>query len=134
AALVTIRTIVANRLPQQAAHVGAVLLDGLKALESRYAFIGHPRGRGLLLGFDLVADRATGQPLPDRHCRSFFQSCLDEGLIVMGYNARVRIHPPLVLTEEEARLGLDALEGACQVLERELTPAMSEPVGSPEAS
>jgi 4-aminobutyrate aminotransferase-like enzyme len=105
----------------------------LKALESRYAFIASARGCGLLLGFDLVADRAQATLLAGKQCQRFFQLCLDEGLILMSYNARVRIHPPLILTEDEARLGLAALDRACQSLERELAPAMSARVGSPEA-
>jgi len=88
----------------------------------------------LLLGFDLVSDRAAATPLAGAHCQTFFRACLDEGLILMAYNARVRIHPPLVLTEDEARLGLEALDHACQTLERVLRPAMSEPVASSETS
>jgi 4-aminobutyrate aminotransferase-like enzyme len=133
AALITIRTIVRDRLAARAEQVGGVLLDGLKQLESRYAFISGARGRGLLLGFDLVSDGAAATPLAGAHCRTFFRACLDEGLILMAYNARVRIHPPLVLTEDEARLGLAALDRACRTLERVLSPAMSEPVASPEA-
>jgi 4-aminobutyrate aminotransferase / (S)-3-amino-2-methylpropionate transaminase / 5-aminovalerate transaminase len=133
AALATIQTIVRDRLADNAARVGALMLDGLKALESRYAFIASARGCGLLLGFDLVADRAKGTFLPTKQCQRFFQLCLDEGLIVMSYNARVRIHPPLILTEDEARLGLAALDRGCHSLERELAPAMSERIGSPDA-
>jgi 4-aminobutyrate aminotransferase-like enzyme len=117
AALITIRTIVRDRLAARAAQVGGYLLDGLKQLESRYAFVTQARGRGLLLGFDLM-DRATSKPLAATHCQAFFRACLDEGLILMAYNARVRIHPPLILTEDEARLGLEALDRACQTLER----------------
>jgi 4-aminobutyrate aminotransferase-like enzyme len=78
-----------------------------------------------------VSDRAVATPLAGAHCQTFFRACLDEGLILMAYNARVRIHPPLVLTEDEARLGLEALDRACQTLERVLTPAA---VASSEAS
>jgi acetylornithine/succinyldiaminopimelate/putrescine aminotransferase len=134
AALVTIRTIVRDRLAARAAQVGGFLLDGLKRLESRYAFISRARGRGLLLGFDLVSDGAVAAPLAGAHCQTFFRACLDEGLILMAYNARVRIHPPLVLTEDEARLGLEALDRACRTLERVLIPAMSEPVAPSEVS
>jgi 4-aminobutyrate aminotransferase-like enzyme len=70
------------------------------------------RGRGLLIGIDLVKDRKTKEPLPKAQCEKFFIEGLKRGLIAMSYSPRVRIHPPLILTEAEAREGLLIMEEA----------------------
>jgi 4-aminobutyrate aminotransferase-like enzyme len=49
---------------ENAARMGAMLKARLEALKQRYPFIGDVRGEGLLLAFELVADRATMAPLP----------------------------------------------------------------------
>src|SRR5262249_40525317 len=92
AALVTIQTIVDERLVENSARVGQLFLDGLRALAERRRGIAHVRGCGLLIGFDLV-DRVKGALLPKAECVAFFKDCLAAGLIAMSYSPRVRIHP-----------------------------------------
>jgi len=72
--------------------------------------IGDVRGVGLLIGMDLVADRRTKEPLPSRVTEAIFLGALRRGLLLMGYFSRVRINPPLVLSEREARDGLAILD------------------------
>ena len=57
AALVTIQTIVEDDLAQNAASTGELFREGLRAIEKRRGMIANIRGRGLLIGFDLVDDR-----------------------------------------------------------------------------
>lgn len=118
AALVTIRTILDDRLVENARRVGGLLLDGMNVLAARHRNIANVRGRGLLIGFDLVDDR-TGAPLAKSRCIEFFKHGLAEGVILMSYTPRVRIHPPLILTDEEARAALRMLDSAFARLERE---------------
>jgi 4-aminobutyrate aminotransferase-like enzyme len=110
AALATVETIIDEGLVENAARVGAVLLDGLRALQEKYEFIGDVRGRGLLIGMDLVTDRQTKEPLPSQVTESIFLGALRRGLLLMGYFSRVRINPPLVLSEQEARDGVAILD------------------------
>ena len=110
AALTTVQTILDEGLVENAARVGAVLLDGLRGLQEKYEFIGDVRGVGLMIGMDLVADRATKQPLPAPVTEAIFLGALRRGLLLMGYFSRVRINPPLVLTEREARDGVAILD------------------------
>ena len=110
AALATVETIIDEGLVENSARVGAVLLDGLRALQEKYEFIGDVRGRGLMIGMDLVTDRTTKEPLPAKVTESIFLSALRRGLLLMGYFSRVRINPPLVLTEREARDGVAILD------------------------
>jgi 4-aminobutyrate aminotransferase-like enzyme len=111
AALVTIKTIVEDRLADNAARVGQMLQDGLAGIATRRRSIANVRGRGLLIGFDLVGgDRRSFLPKPD--CVEFFKDCLGEGVIAMSYSPRVRVHPPLILTVDEARQALDVFDAA----------------------
>jgi 4-aminobutyrate aminotransferase-like enzyme len=115
AALVTIQTILSDKLVENSAEVGGLLRDGLQALAMRHRFIASVRGQGLLLGFDLVSDQETKNPLTKQKCIEFFKRCLEEGLIAMSYTPRVRIHPPLILTIEQANSALAIID---RVLER----------------
>jgi 4-aminobutyrate aminotransferase-like enzyme len=120
AALVTLETIMADRLVDNSARVGAVLLGALQALQEKYAFIGDVRGRGLLIGFDLVTSRRTKEKMPKAICERFFAECLKRGLIMMGYAPRVRIHPPLVLSEAEALEGVRRIDAALAAIAAEV--------------
>lgn len=119
AALTTVQTIVDDRLDDNAARVGAVLLDGLRGLQEKYEFIGDVRGVGLLIGMDLVRDRKSKEPLPSAVTESIFLAALRRGLLLMGYFSRVRINPPLVLTEREARDGVAILDEVFAEVERD---------------
>lgn len=110
AALTTVETILDEDLVENSQRVGAVLLHELRNLQNKYEFIGDVRGSGLLIGMDLVSDRATKEPLSSAVTEQIFRAALRRGLLLMGYFARVRINPPLVLTETEARDGVAILD------------------------
>jgi 4-aminobutyrate aminotransferase-like enzyme len=119
AALTTVETIVEERLVESSARVGSVLLGELRALQEKYPFIGDVRGRGLLIGMDLVKDRRTKEPLAPPVTESIFLAALRRGLLMMGYFSRVRINPPLTLSEDEAREGAAILDEVFAEVERE---------------
>ena len=110
AALTTVETILDEELVDNAERVGAILLRELRRLQEKYAFIGDVRGSGLLIGLDLVKDRATKEPLSSAVTEQIFLGALRRGLLLMGYFSRVRINPPLILTETEARDGVAILD------------------------
>ncbi len=110
AALTTVETILDEGLIDNAARVGAFLLDELRGLQEKYEFIGDVRGVGLLLGMDLVKNRATKEPLAREVSEQIFLGALRRGLLLMGYFSRVRINPPLILSESEARDGVAILD------------------------
>lgn len=110
AALTTIQTILSEDLVANAEHVGAFLLRELRKLQEKHDIIGDVRGAGLLIGLDLVKDRKTKDPLAKEISERIFLECLRRGLLVMGYFSRMRINPPLILTESEARDGVAILD------------------------
>ncbi len=110
AALTTLETIIDEELVDNAERVGAVLLHELRRLQDKYEFIGDVRGAGLLIGLDLVKDRSTKEPLASAVSEQIFLGALRRGLLLMGYFSRMRINPPLILTETEARDGVAILD------------------------
>jgi len=119
AALVTIQTILADKLVENSAGVGGVLRDGLQELARRHRSIANVRGQGLLIGFDLVTDLDTKALLTKEKCIAFFKDCLADGLIMMSYTPRVRVHPPLILSAEQASSALGIIDRALERLEAE---------------
>ena len=109
---VTAQTIVDDNIVTNSARVGKILLNGIRKLQEKYEFIGDVRGRGLMIGFDLVKDRKTKEFLPKPLCKKFFFESLRRGVIMMSYTPRVRIHPPLILSEAEALEGVAKMDEA----------------------
>jgi 4-aminobutyrate aminotransferase / (S)-3-amino-2-methylpropionate transaminase / 5-aminovalerate transaminase len=106
----TIKAIVRENLVENSRKVGSVLLRRLSALKEKYEFVGDVRGRGLLIGIDLVRDRTSKALLGRKVAATIFQEALKRGLLMMGYFPRIRINPPLVVTEEQAEAGAAILD------------------------
>jgi 4-aminobutyrate aminotransferase len=105
-------------LQGNARRVGAILLDGLRALE--HGIVGQVRGRGLMIGIEFVRPGTT-DPDPGATLR-VFDLCRAGGLLVGKgglYGNVLRIGPPLTLTEEEAREGLTVLADAIAAADAE---------------
>ena len=106
----------AEKLDQRARELGAHLRDGLLELAGRHPVIGDVRGRGLLVGLELVLDRRTRQPA-DALGAAVTRRCLELGLhmnVVQlpGMGGVFRIAPALTSTREELDLGLAILDQA----------------------
>jgi 2,2-dialkylglycine decarboxylase (pyruvate) len=105
-------------LVERARIAGARLEAGLRALQQRYGCIGDVRGRGLLLGLEIVQDRHMKKPAPALGA-SITRRCMELGLsmnIVQlpGMGGVFRIAPPLTVSDSEIDLGLDLLGRAIQ--------------------
>ncbi len=111
AALATIK-LLRESLVANAAAVGAFLLDGLKALQEKHAIIGDVRGKGLMIGVELVKDRATKErAIAERD--ALVHKCFYKGLLVLGAGRNaVRLSPPLTLTKPQAETALRILDEA----------------------
>ncbi|NJD67752.1 MAG: aspartate aminotransferase family protein [candidate division NC10 bacterium] len=118
AGLATLEVILKDQLVANARRVGVVMLKQLEALKEKYPFIGDVRGRGLLLGIELVKDRETKEPLAKHHAQRLFQACLKRGLLAMCYSYNIRINPPLLITEAQALDGLAILDEAFAELQK----------------
>ena len=111
AALATIR-LIRERLMQNAADVGGHLLAGVTALMEKHAIIGDVRGRGLMIGVELVRDRKTKERATTERDR-VVRECFNRGLLVLGAGQNaIRLSPPLVLSKEQADTAIRILDGA----------------------
>jgi len=119
AGLASLEIILKENLVKNADRVGAVMLKRLEALKEKYRVVGEVRGRGLLLGIELVKDRRTKEPLGKDVTQALYQECLRRGLCAMTYSATVRINPPLMISEETALAGLAILDEALEAVVRE---------------
>jgi 2,2-dialkylglycine decarboxylase (pyruvate) len=95
---------------------GARLESGLRAIMQRQPCVGDVRGRGLLLGLEIVKDRESRDPDHDRGDR-ITAKCLDLGLSMNivrlpAMGGVFRIAPPLTVSDEEIDLGLSILDEA----------------------
>ncbi len=105
-----------EKLDQRAGELGAYLAQGLLSLQERHAAIGDVRGRGLLVGLELVLDSETKQPA-DELGAAVTRRCLELGLhmnVVQlpGMGGVFRIAPALTSTTAELDLGLEILDQA----------------------
>lgn len=114
-----------ERMPDRVRHLGGLLRGGLLDLQERHLLIGDVRGRGLLQGVELVADRVTKQASDDAGAL-VTRRCLELGLHMnvvqlRGMGGTFRIAPPLTVTEDELARGLAILDRAIGEVSAELS-------------
>lgn len=99
----SLEIITRERLVDRARQVGRLLRDGIQALSEQFKSIANVRGEGLLIGFDLVEPTDPKRFWTASRCKELFKAMLSRGLLGMAYAPRVRINPPLVITEAQAQ-------------------------------
>ena len=120
-ALRNIEIMEGERLVDRAAETGAYLLDGLRDLLSHKA-VGEVRGKGLLIGVELIKNRATKEQLDPAQFAAVIDFCRDSGVIVgrsgggRQYGTTIAICPPLVITRAECDRIVDTLGRALATL------------------
>ena len=110
AALTTIEIIESEGLVENAREVGAFALERLQEMKTRHPLIGDVRGRGFLIGVELVTDRASKAPAGDA-AESVLYRCLDRGLSFKTTMGNVlTLTPPLVTTRAQMESALAIVE------------------------
>jgi 4-aminobutyrate aminotransferase/(S)-3-amino-2-methylpropionate transaminase len=112
AARVAIETILEEGLVDHSRALGARMMAEMKTWERTVPIVNDVRGRGLMIGMDLVVPGTT-KLLPKDVTRWIFDTLLSRGVLAMIYNPEVRINPPLVIREADA---MEALATMKQVL------------------
>ncbi len=113
----TLQVILRDKLVDNAAKVGAAMLKRLTEMKAKRPAIGSVRGRGLMIGVDLVNPK-DGKPLDKAVCREIFEEGLKRGVLTMAYNPSLRINPPLVISETDALKGLALLDESLDAVSR----------------
>jgi taurine-pyruvate aminotransferase len=121
-ALRNIEIIEAERLVDRSAEMGTYLLDGLRGL-MRHKIVGDVRGKGLLLGVELVKDRTTKEPVDPGQITAVVDFCRNSGLLVgrggggRRYGNTITLSPPLVISRAECDRIVDTLDRALATLD-----------------
>jgi adenosylmethionine-8-amino-7-oxononanoate aminotransferase len=123
AAAVAVRNIeilLEERLAERSATLGAYLIDGLKARLMRHAIVGDIRGKGLLVGIELVADRASRLQLSGALVQGVVDHCRRNGVIVgrsaggARHSNTIVLSPPLIITRSECDTLIETLDKALE--------------------
>ena len=112
AALAVLDVLYSDGLLQQGAELGDKVRSRLQDMQSKYEIIGEVRGKGAMLGIELVKDRETKEPATDE-TKKLTQVCYDKGLIILScgkYGNVIRTLMPLVITDDQLERGLQILE------------------------
>jgi 4-aminobutyrate aminotransferase len=118
AALATL-TLLHTTLMANAAAVGVHMMAGLEALAGKHPLIGDVRGRGLMIGVELVRDRQTKERA-GRERDAVVLAAFRRGLLLLGAGANsIRLSPPLVLTRDQAEIAVRILDEALTEVEHQ---------------
>ena len=109
AALATL-DLVEREYAANAARVGDYFLSRLRQLQARHECIGEVRGKGLMIGMELIADRAGRAPAPEL-CQSVLTRAFHNGLLLLSCGlSTVRFMPPLMIDNSHVDEAMELLE------------------------
>ena len=111
--LKVVEVVLRDRLADRASAAGARLQAGLHELREKYECVGDVRGRGLLVGMEIVADKTSKAAAPELGA-AITRRCFELGLSMnitglRGMGGVFRIAPPLTVTDDEIDLGVAIL-------------------------
>ncbi|RLG52842.1 MAG: aspartate aminotransferase family protein [Thermoproteota archaeon] len=115
-ALKTIEVILRDKLHDNARRIGEYILKRAREWVEQYPLIGDARGLGLMIGVEVVSDKARKTPGVEERKKLLWE-CLKRGLILLPCGlSSFRIAPPLNITEEEAEAGCNIIEESIKQL------------------
>ena len=110
AAALTTMELLEEELVENASRMGRRLMSRMESWPRRFRHVGEVRGLGLMLGVELVRDRASRERAPELRDR-VVQKAFERGLLVLGAGENtVRLSPPLTINADQADFALDVLE------------------------
>jgi 4-aminobutyrate aminotransferase len=105
-------------LMENAARVGAHMMERLKRWPERFPAVGEVRGLGLMIGIELVRGRGAKERAPEVR-DDVIRLAFERGLLILGAGENsLRLSPPLVITEDQADFALDVLEECIETAQR----------------
>jgi len=119
AALATLDVIEKENLARNSEQVGGHMLKRMSDWPKKHAMVGDVRGRGLMLGVEIVKDRQTKEQAGAERDR-IVELAFERGVLYLGCGpSTIRLAPPLVVTREEAEVAVDVLEECIAIVERD---------------
>jgi len=119
AALANIELVQEKGMLEHATELGGFILERLKRIQQTHRGVGDVRGKGCLLGMELVKDLETREPFPEA-AWMVYRKAFEKGVAWIPAKQNLRLSPPLIMSKEVAAKGLDIIEEAIAETEREL--------------
>jgi len=98
--------------------VGKYFMERMKKMKAAHPILGDVKGKGFLLGIELVKDKATKEPF-DEAGRLVYQKAFRKGLAWVPAGHILRMSPPLIMDEKYAGMGMDIIEESITEVEKE---------------
>jgi len=112
AVLAVIDIMKSENLVENSLRIGTIMKKRLEEIQEKSRILGDVRGKGLVMGLELVKDKKTKEPAPDL-TRQIIHRCAENGLLVGSvgiFGNVIRVAPPLIITESEAAESLEIME------------------------
>lgn len=110
AAAIETMNLLENGMLKNVQVVGAYLFKKLQTLARKYPVIGDVRGKGLMVGIELVKDRTTKEPVP-KYRDKIIEGAFMKGLLLLGCGETgIRFSPPLVITKKQVDIAVQIVE------------------------
>ena len=128
AALATINVIESEDLMTNSTEVGNHMLERMSSWPSKHKMVGDVRGRGLMLGVEIVKDQQTKEHAAAERDR-IIELAFEHGVLFLGCGpSTIRIAPPLIVTSDEADVAMQVLE---ECISNRRTKRLTSRAGSP---
>jgi 4-aminobutyrate aminotransferase len=102
-----------------AAKIGNLMFDRLRTWPAKHRIVGDVRGRGLMIGIEIVKNQQSREPAAAWRDQ-IVELAFERGLLILGCGeTSIRLAPPLIVNEHEAAIALDIFEECVSILEKE---------------
>jgi 4-aminobutyrate aminotransferase-like enzyme len=118
AALASLQVIEEEGILENVHTVGEALMRRMEKMKQAHPIVGDVKGKGFLLGIELVKDKATKEPFEEAG-RLVYQKAFRKGLAWIPAGHILRMSPPLIMDESYALLGLEMIEESIAAVEKE---------------
>jgi 4-aminobutyrate aminotransferase-like enzyme len=118
AALASIEVIEEEQILENVRTVGAHFMKRMEKIKAGHPIVGNVKGKGFLLGIELVKDKTTKEPFEEAG-KLVYQKAFRKGLAWIPAGHILRMSPPLIMDEKYADMGLDMIEESISEVEKE---------------
>jgi len=118
AAALTTLDLLDGGLIENARRMGEYLLERMKDWPGRFPIVGDVRGRGLMIGVEIVRDQGTKEKAPDLR-RLILRRAFEKGLLLLGAgDTTIRLAPPLIIDQDQADFSVKTMEDCLVEVEK----------------
>lgn len=118
AALASIEVIEEENILENVRSVGGYFMRRMQQMKAEHPIIGDVKGKGFLLGIELVKDKATKEPFAEAGV-AVYRKAFKKGLAWIPAGHILRMSPPLIMDEKYAAMGMDIIEDVISEVEKE---------------